>query len=511
MNKFMKYKDLLSGGLLGTFLLFSCSETDSESYCPTWSGFTYTTGCFSNYVQGKPDHVVTLFSGDSLHLTAHQDKRGHLINSTDYVWILCYDTLDTRNNDDPEDDIVNHVQKEYRLHTNYDGYANGSDDPVGHILIPANALKTTKPDTIKFTAYYTYSGQGVTVESGTIADESSYSGRITPKSGSTGGGAYGYFYFNIIGHQYVDLGLPSGTLWATCNIGAKGPEEYGNYYAWGETSTRGKKKFDWSTYKYCDGSEITITKYCTNSGNGIVDNKTVLINADDAANANWDAEWQMPSKGQLDELLNEDNTTIKTAKTKSGVEGCLITSKKNGNSIFLPAAGYRDGTAFNGVHECGYYWSRMLYQANNNGDNVVNIEGTPITCAEAVQLTNTLLDGEISTETYSVTGYITEKIDITEQIDDAVRTKRQSIWISDTKNGGHVFEAFYANVPNWLVVGMKITVTGQLMKSTIKDATVAILEDSSSACGLCVWGNSTYTGYYDRFRGYSVRPVRVGN
>ena len=87
------------------------------------------------------------------------------------------------------------------------------------------------------------------------------------------------------GHEYVDLGLPSGTKWATCNVGASSPEDYGEYYAWGETET--KSTYDWRTYKWCKGSNDTMTKYCTSSSSGTVDNKTVLDPEDDVAHVKW--------------------------------------------------------------------------------------------------------------------------------------------------------------------------------------------------------------------------------
>ena len=179
-------------------LLLSCSKNDYTSYCPTWLGFTYTTGNYPNYVPGSARNIV-LNAGDSLHITAHQDKRGHLINGTYYTWTLCIDTLDTKNNDDPEDDELIHANIVYNQHTNYDGYADGSKDPVCHMLIPENARPAAsgKRDTIKFVARYSYSGQGVTIENGNIVENTSYSGRITPQSGPTGGGAAGYFYFNL--------------------------------------------------------------------------------------------------------------------------------------------------------------------------------------------------------------------------------------------------------------------------------------------------------------------------
>lgn len=207
MNKYMIPKAFLLGGLLSAVLLFSCSDVDSDSYCPTWKGFTYSIGSYPNYVKGNGGSNITLHPGDSIHLTAHQDQHGHLINSTDYKWIICYDTLDTNNNDDPSDDVQVHVQKVYHQHTNYDGYEAGyvngktvgSADPICHMLLPENALPTEygKRDTIKFVAQYIYSGQGVIVENGNIVDNTSYNGRITPQSGQTGGGAAGYFYFHV--------------------------------------------------------------------------------------------------------------------------------------------------------------------------------------------------------------------------------------------------------------------------------------------------------------------------
>ena len=180
----------------GGFQIYTHTPQDNNdvnyySYCPTWKGFTYKTGNYPNYVQGNPLNVV-LNPGDSIHVTAHQDKKGHLINATYYTWTICFDTLDTQGN-------RVHATKLYTRKTNYDGYTNGADDPIGHMLLPAKALPTeyNKPDTVRFVARYSYSGQGVPVESGNIVEDSSYCGRITPQSGSTAGGAAGYFYFNV--------------------------------------------------------------------------------------------------------------------------------------------------------------------------------------------------------------------------------------------------------------------------------------------------------------------------
>ena len=159
------------------------------------------------------------------------------------------------------------------------------------------------------------------------------------------------------GHAYVDLGLPSGLLWATCNIGATSPEDYGDYYAWGETTT--KSDYSWSTYQHCNGSNTTLTKYCTNAdygNNGFVDNQTTLFPEDDAATANWGGTWRMPTKEEWEELFN--NTTW-TWTTQNGVNGLLFTAS-NGNSLFLPAAGYRSNSSLNGAGSYGDYWSSSL-------------------------------------------------------------------------------------------------------------------------------------------------------
>ena len=155
-------------------------------------------------------------------------------------------------------------------------------------------------------------------------------------------------------HEYVDLGL--SVKWATCNVGASKPEEYGDYFAWGETQP--KTTYDWRTYKWCNGTCFTQTKYCTDSYYGTVDNKTQLELSDDAARANWGGNWRMPTREERDELLN--NCTWKWT-TQNGVYGYKVTSKKNGNSIFLPAAGYRFVSSLYYAGSYGDYWSSSLY------------------------------------------------------------------------------------------------------------------------------------------------------
>ena len=161
------------------------------------------------------------------------------------------------------------------------------------------------------------------------------------------------------GHGYVDLGLPSGLKWATCNVGATKPEEYGNYYAWGETEP--KTTYDWSTYKWCNGSYDTQTKYCISSSYGTVDNKTVLDLEDDAAAVNWGGAWRMPTDAECQELIENCKWTWTDDYNGTGVAGRIVTSNTNGNSIFLPAAGYRSYDDLYGAGDYGYYWSGSLY------------------------------------------------------------------------------------------------------------------------------------------------------
>jgi hypothetical protein len=140
----------------------------------------------------------------------------------------------------------------------------------------------------------------------------------------------------------IDLGLPSGTKWACCNVGATKPEEFGGYYAWGETEE--KSTYSWSTYIHCDGSEKT----CHDLGNNIAGTQY------DVAHVKWGGSWVMPTYDQIKEL--EDNCTYLWT-TENGVKGGKFTSKNNGASIFLPAAGYRNDSNLYIAGSCGYYWS----------------------------------------------------------------------------------------------------------------------------------------------------------
>ena len=149
----------------------------------------------------------------------------------------------------------------------------------------------------------------------------------------------------INGHEWVDLGLPSGLKWATCNVGADSPEDYGNYYAWGETTTKSTYTEDNSLTYGLNESQLQSQGYIDGSGN--------LTPSHDAATANWGGSWRMPTKTEMQELI--DNCT-RTWTTQNGVKGTKMTGP-NGNSIFLPAVGYRYGTSFHNDGYSGDYWS----------------------------------------------------------------------------------------------------------------------------------------------------------
>ena len=159
------------------------------------------------------------------------------------------------------------------------------------------------------------------------------------------------------GHEYVDLGLPSGILWAVCNLGANEPEDFGDYIAWGETTP--KEIYDWKSYRYGRffHDRYELTKYCSDSAcglDGFVDDRVLLETADDAATANWGAGWRMPTIEEWEELFL--NTTGEWTDL-NGVKGwrCIAS---NGNELFLPAAGYYWNDVFNA--DLGLYWSASV-------------------------------------------------------------------------------------------------------------------------------------------------------
>ena len=147
--------------------------------------------------------------------------------------------------------------------------------------------------------------------------------------------------------EAVDMGL--SVKWSNVNLGATRPEDYGDYFAWGETKP--KADYRWETYKWSTGDYNNLTKYYS-----------FFEPSDDAAHVILGGKWRLPTIEEWDELLDESNCTW-TWTTRKGVNGCIVTSKKTGNSIFLPAVGYRDGTDLNNAGSRGNYWSSSLYMA----------------------------------------------------------------------------------------------------------------------------------------------------
>ena len=162
----------------------------------------------------------------------------------------------------------------------------------------------------------------------------------------------------VLPYAYVDLGL--SVKWASFNVGATSPEGYGDLVSWGETET--KEKYDYGDYKYMAENYLySLTKYCYDSSyghNGYTDDLNTLESEDDAATQNWGTSWRMPTRAEMEELI--ENSTQEWT-TINGVKGCLVTSLFNNKSIFFPAAGYKD---YSGEHysknESGYYWSSSL-------------------------------------------------------------------------------------------------------------------------------------------------------
>ena len=162
--------------------------------------------------------------------------------------------------------------------------------------------------------------------------------------------------------EYVDLGL--SVKWATFNVGATSPEDYGDYFAWGETET--KDKYSWATYKWCDGDYTKLNKYCTKEQYGIVDNQTILQLCDDAAHTKLGGNWRMPTMEECQELVNLCTWTWTTV---NGINGHVITGP-NGNTIFLPATGAITTSGLQNAGESGYYWINSIsttspYNAND--------------------------------------------------------------------------------------------------------------------------------------------------
>ena len=250
-------------------------------------------------------------------------------------------------------------------------------------------FKGEEPPTVETGAFENTSPHTITiyvpaVMNGTSVDVDASNARIAQFETAMGMGS-DYFFFQYYtslpsgtynDHEFVDMG--HGLLWATCNIGAENPWDYGDYFAWGETEPyyesiaddgtvtwkEGKEDgYIWTSYSFSIDSYYTLTKYCNDIGcgyEGFTDNLTTLEPGDDAATTNWGGKWRMPTYAEWEWLMNNADWVWTDNYNGSNVKGMLVTSRVNGNSIFLPAAGFRTRTVFQPGSPAGYYWSSSL-------------------------------------------------------------------------------------------------------------------------------------------------------
>ena len=150
------------------------------------------------------------------------------------------------------------------------------------------------------------------------------------------------------GHEYVDLGLPSGLLWATCNVGATSPEQAGLYFAWGETT-------GYTAEQVAAGFRV-FTEDVYNAGSAASISADLTLEQD-AAHVNLGGNWRMPTYDEFQELIDNCRWGWTENYNGTGIKGCILTSKINRNSVFFPADGYGCYSSVNGVGAYGYYWS----------------------------------------------------------------------------------------------------------------------------------------------------------
>lgn len=281
---------------------------------------------------------------------------------------------------------VSSVEASTSFHFKLNNVTLSNEDKVlkAYMLVaPVNLSTATLTFTVTDSNGATYEA---TATGKNFTANKNYMFRLSPSPTGTGGTMEGGGGFEEDddtpnmhnGHEYVDLGLKNGQYnrtiyWATCNLGAESPEDFGDYFAWGETEPyyqagheqdnpcsawkEGKTGYNWASYKWCNGSETTLTKYCSRSDYGEVDNKQSLESEDDAAHINWGGEWIIPNWAFLYQLRTECDWTW---TSRNGVTGYEVKSRTNQNSIFLPAAGYRDGTDFKEDGTKGNYWASSI-------------------------------------------------------------------------------------------------------------------------------------------------------
>ena len=170
-------------------------------------------------------------------------------------------------------------------------------------------------------------------------------------------------------YEYVNLGLPSGLKWAKCNVGAEKETDYGYYFQWGDIEDKSNADCSWESYKYCNGSFDTLTKYCVDNNEcgpfGTVDNKITLDLEDDVVRTNMGGDWRMPTQTEIQELLENTENEWISDYNGTGVSGRKFTSKTDTSKyIFFPAAGGCDQRSVYDVGSYGDVWSSSLNISN---------------------------------------------------------------------------------------------------------------------------------------------------
>ena len=274
-----------------------------------------------------------------------------------------------------DDSQINYWVFEYAGTEEYNGkeyfkYLFTSTDLVMYILAPTrNITKVTFP----FDDYYIYDGEMTLSFSESIWDSlygftSVPENKILMKPRTDIG-------TNANGKAYVDLGLTSGTLWATMNVGATSETDYGSYFQWGDIKNKSNAECSWSTYKYSDGSNFSKYNTGNNGYGGTIDNKLTLDIEDDAARANMGGDWRMPSIALMDELVSETTSEWITNFNETGINGRKFTSKTDPSKyIFIPAAGYRSGSSSDDQGIYGDVWSSSLRISPPTTAKVLNFD-----------------------------------------------------------------------------------------------------------------------------------------
>lgn len=337
--------------------LFAWAESTPKTEF-TWSNYTHGTSASSltKYVMdssyGTVDSKRVLEDADDA-VKANWGDGGRIPTASEWQWLLdnCTWTLG-----------YNNGVRGYTVTSNVEGYTSNS------IFIPTTSSGTGPNGSTARWGYYWSSTlfRSKTDESGINSSQARSIYISSYNDGEYGFDTLDGYRFrgrsvravkgtlpDIRGHAYVDMG--NGLKWATMNVGADSPTEYGDYFAWGETKT--KSEYSWSTYAHGTSSS-SLQTYVTDASYGEVDNIIVLWDWDDAASSNWGGTWRMPTDDEWTWLQN-NCTWVWT--TENGVNGRKVTSNITGNSIFLPAAGYRGGTSLSNAGSNGYYWSSSLY------------------------------------------------------------------------------------------------------------------------------------------------------